>query len=149
MLPTKLRIIWPRNDMKLGKKHLWKVLYRDCSFRFDPLTNMAATGDACFWLADFKIVLHRCFLPSVGSFGVWAIWEYEVLNKVIEPSLWGTWHCHWTFNTRGSQEPKVLYKECSFRPDPLTNMTTIGQSCYTPRNEVVGGYTGFTMSVRL
>jgi hypothetical protein len=30
---------WP-NDMKLGKKHLWKVLYRN-----------------------------RCFLPSFGSYG--------------------------------------------------------------------------------
>jgi hypothetical protein len=143
---------WP-NESKLGRKLHWKVLYKQCSFSSDPFTNMAATDNSCFWLADFKkkIVFSKTTLSNESKLGRKHPWKvlykdctfnsdpltnmatignscFWLANFFLIFSSETAWQNEWKLGRKHLWQ--VLYKDCSFRPDPLTNMVATGNSCF-------------------
>ena len=103
----------------------------------------------------YSYISHRCktktgFIWSIRSLSYF--YSVQRQNQVLQQSK--SWHNHnicinTIYSTHAGQYyPRLLFHSCRSILSETNTGLYLSISFYTPRNEVVGRYTGFTMSVR-
>jgi hypothetical protein len=119
-----------------------------------PVTNMIATSDSCFLLADFikSSPLNLLSQMNMGNNKITELEKTIVRNRPIRnkncpwrpclstdrddmsnlyrrPSIVASYQVS-VFIVSSFSEIMVFYKDCSYHPDPLTNIVATDNSCF-------------------